>query len=132
MEILAIVGSIVIPLVIFMFTLRPWIKDTVKLCLRDSEIELTKIRSELKAYREGQKEFIELYKLIGNLKNPHPDKGVLLDKLKNDTITREEAILLQSIMSGEKTKAEETNDILKAIVIIGILALITYTLSNTK
>ena len=132
MEILTIIGSIVIPLVIFMFALRPWIRDTVKVTLRDVEIDLTKIRSELNAYREGQKEFIELYKHIGNLKNPHPDKGVLLEKLKNDTITREEAVLLQSIMTEEKLKAEEQNDVLKAIVIIGILVLLAYAISNSQ
>jgi hypothetical protein len=128
---ITIVGSIVIPLVAFMFAIRPWIRDTVKVTLREVEIDLAKIRSELGAYREGQKEFIELYKHIGNLKNPHPDKGILLEKLKNDTITKDEAILLQSIMTGEKLKAEEQNDILKAIVIIGILVLIAYAISKS-
>jgi len=62
----------------------------------------------------------------------HPDKGVLLEKLKNDTITREEAAVLQQIMSEERQRAQEQNDILKAIVIIGILALIGYVLSRSE
>ena len=121
-NIVAIIGSVIIPLVVFMFALRPWVRDTARDAVSNIGIELASLRAELKAYREAQKEYIEIYKLIANPRNPHPGKEVLLEKLKNDTLTREEAIALQQIMNEERQRAEEQNDFLKAIVIIGILA----------
>ena len=130
-NIVAIIGSVIIPLVVFMFALRPWVRNTARDAVSNIGIELASLRAELKAYREAQKEYIEIYKLIANPRNPHPGKEVLLEKLKNDTLTREEAIALQQIMNEERQRAEEQNDFLKAIVIIGILALIAYAISRS-
>lgn len=127
----AIIGSVIIPLVVFMFALRPWVRDTAKDAVSNIGIEVASLRAELKAYREAQKEYIELYKRLAKPRNPHPSKEVLFEKLKNDTITREEAIALQQILNEERQRAEEENDFLKAIVIIGILALTAYAISKS-
>ncbi len=132
LNVVAIVGSVLIPLLAFMFALRPWIRDIAKVAGSDVKIGLASLNAELKAYREGQKELIEVYKRLGNLKNPHPNKENLLDKLKNDTITREEALELQQMMKEERQTAEGENDFLKVIVIIGILALITHALTRSQ
>jgi hypothetical protein len=129
-DIVTIIGSVIIPLVVFMLILRPWIRDVAESAVGNIGVELASLKAELKAYRETHKDFIDLYKQIGTLKNPHPDKEVLLDKLKNDTITRDEAIILQQIMSEERQKAEDQNDFLKAIIIIGILALVAAALNK--
>ena len=131
-DVVAIVSSVIIPLLLFMLALRPWIRDVAKTAIGDVKVELATLKAELKAYRDTQKEFIELYKLVGHPRNPHPDKEALLEKLKNDTITREEAITLQQMMNEERQIAQEQNDILKAIVIIGILALIAYAISRSQ
>ena len=122
--VVTIIGSVLIPLIGFMFLMRGYIKDSAVSAVGDIPVELAAIKSELKAYKEGQKDLIDVYKQIGSLRNPHPNKEVLLDKLKNDTITREEAIALQEILNVEREKAENENDFLKAVIIIGILALV--------
>jgi hypothetical protein len=125
-----VVLSVIIPLLAFMIALRPWIRDVAKSAVGDVGVELASLKAELKAYRENRKEFIDLYKLITQPGNPHPDKDALLEKLKNDTITRDEAITLQQIMNEERQKAEAQNDLLKAVIIIGILALVAAALSK--
>jgi len=127
-----VVLSVIIPLIGFMLALRPWIGDVAKAAMGDVGVELASLKAELKAYRETQKEFIELYKHLGKLTNPYPAKEVLLEKLKNDTITTEEAITLQQIMNEERQRAQEQNDFLKVIVIIGILTLIAYAISRPR
>ena len=57
-------------------------------------------------------------------------KNDLLDKLKDDTIAKDEAIELQSIMDAEIQSAKEENNTLKALIGIGVLALIGYALSK--
>jgi len=125
-----VVLSVIIPLIGFMLALRPWIRDVAQAAVGNVGIKLASLETELKAYRESQKDFIDLYKKIANLKNPHPNKEVLLDKLRNDTITREEAITLQGILAAERDEAERENNFLKAIIIIGILALVASALKK--
>jgi len=62
--------------------------------------------------------------------NPHFNKEILLEKLNNDTITQEEARYLQQILTEEKEQAEKDNNILKAIIIIGVLVLIGIVLTK--
>ena len=135
-DILAIIGAILIPLmtfmITFMFRLRPFIKDTIKADMGDVMKELSSLKGEMKGYRDAQKLFIDLYKGKSNLTNPHLDKGILLEKLKNDTITREEAIYLQEILTAERNQAQQQNDFLKAIIIIGILALVAAAISRSS
>jgi hypothetical protein len=123
-DIAIIIVSVIAPLVGYMFAIRGFVKDTARAAVGNISVELASLRSELDAYRESQKDLIDLYGRIANLRNPHPDKEVLLQKLKNDTITREEAIALQEILTSERDTAERENDFLKAVVIIGILALV--------
>ena len=135
--VLTIIGSIVIPLGLFLFALRPWVRDTTKLAVAESlgeiKIQLAVLSAEVKAYRDEHKQLIDLYqRKLSKRGNPHPDKEVLLQKLKDETITRDEALFLQQIMNEEQQKAEDQNDILKAIVIIGILALIAYAISKSS
>jgi hypothetical protein len=131
-EIVSIIGSVIIPLAVFILALRPWIRDVAQNAVGNIGSELSALKAEVKAYRETQKDWIDLYKHLGYASNPYPDKDVLLEKLRNDTITREEAILLQEIMNAERQRAQERNDFLRVIVIIGILALIAYAISRSQ
>jgi len=123
-EIGIIIGSVLGPLIGFMFLMRGFVRDTAKAAVGDIAVDVATLKGELKAYRESQKDLIDLYKQVANPKNPHPNKEVLLDKLKSDTITREEAITLQGILNIERDEAEKENNFLKAMIIIGILALV--------
>lgn len=64
--------------------------------------------------------------------NRDDEEGILLLKLRNDTITRDEAIKLEQIMNAEREAAQSENNFLKGILIIGILSLIAIALSRTS
>lgn len=130
--ILTIVGSILIPLVGFMFLMRGFIRDTAIAAIGNVSVDIASLKAELVAYRDSQKELISLYLKVSIPGNPHPNKEVLLEKLRNDTITRSEAIILQEIMTAERDAAEDDNNILKAIIIIGILALVSVALNKRQ
>lgn len=119
-----IIGTIMIPLLGFMLLMRGFIRDTAIAAVGDISTQLATLKVEISAYRESQKELIEVYKLIAKPGNPHVDKEILLEKLKNDTITRDEAIALQEILLAERDAAEQEKNFLKAVIIIGILALV--------
>ncbi len=130
--VLIMVGSILVPLIGYMFALRGFIRDTATAAIGDVAVDIASLKSEFKAYRESQKEWIDLYLKMSKPGNPHPNKEVLLEKLKNDTITREEAIALQEIMAEERGKAESENDFLKLVIIIGVLALVATAISKAS
>jgi len=136
-----IIGTILIPLMGFMLALRPFIKDSIKSELgtyeirmlsevKDIKLQISGLERELAGFKEGQKSFIELYKVLSKPGNPHFNKEILLEKLNNDTITQEEARYLQQILTEEKEQAEKDNNILKAIIIIGVLVLIGIVLTK--
>lgn len=124
MEYGVIVASILVPLFVFMLALRPFIKDTIKSELGNINARMEGIEKGFEGFKEGQRQSIDLYLQMTKPGNPHPDKEVLLEKLRNETITESEATLLQNIMLGEREQAERERDTLKAVAIIGILILI--------
>jgi len=145
--IVAVVLSVIIPLLVFMWSMRPWIKDVIKSELSPLNAKVSKIEGIIEtftksqndrmariedAFKEQSKEMIDLYKLVAHVKNPDTEEGVLLTKLRNETITKGEAARLQQIMNVKKQEAENSNDFLKAVLIIGILALIAYVLSHNE
>jgi len=124
MEYAAIVLSVLIPLFVFMIALRPFIKDTIKAELVGIHTKVEGIEKGIEGFKEGQKQFIDVYQKLGKPNNPHPDKGILLEKLRNETITENEAIWLRGILTEEREQAERENNVLKVLAIIGILVLI--------
>lgn len=137
--------SVIVPLLAFMWAMLPWIKHVIKSEISPLVERMAKFEGRLDSciesldgrmvriedtFKEQQKNFIDLYKELAKVKNPDTDEGTLLTKLKNETITRDEAIRLQQIMNSKKQEAEQNSDFLKAILIIGILALIAYILSS--
>jgi Tfp pilus assembly protein PilE len=143
--IVAVVLSIIIPLLVFIWGMLPWITRVVKSELSPLNAKVAKIEGILEiftkeqnnrmtrledTFKEQQKQFIDLYIEVKKIKNPDTEEGVLLTKLKSDTITKVEATRLQQIMNAKKQEAEQNNDFLTAILIIGILALIAYVLAH--
>lgn len=129
---LIVIGTILIPLVGYMFAMRGFIRDTAIAAVGNVSVDIASLKAELAAYRDSQKDLINLYLKVSTPGNPHPDKEVLLQRLKDDTISRDEAIALQEIMTAERDAAEEDNNILKAVIIIGILALVTVALNKRQ
>jgi len=130
METWAIILAVIIPLVVFMWTMLPWIKHVIKADMGEVKERIATIEGQLSVLLEHQKQMIDVYMKMKRIANPNNEEAILLTKLKNDTITRQEAIRLQKIMSSEKESAEQENDFLKAVLIIGILGLIAYDLSR--
>lgn len=60
----------------------------------------------------------------------HPDKFVLLDKLYDGTINREDAIILQNVLEEEKLDAETSGDALKLLLIVGMLVFLVLVISR--
>ena len=127
-----IVLSVIIPLLAFMWALLPWISHVVKSEMSPLNERMARIEGRLESFMEQQKFNIEAYVKLAKIKNPDTDEGVLLTKLNNNTITKDEATQLQQIMNRRRQEAEENNDFLKVIFIIGILALIAYALSRSS
>jgi hypothetical protein len=81
---------------------------------------------------ENFKIFIPKYKTKTKPNNPHPDKFTLLDKLYDGTINYEDAIFLQNILEEEKLDVETSDDTLKLILLVGILAYLILVISRLK
>ncbi len=64
--------------------------------------------------------------------NPHPDKDILLKKLYEGTITYEESTILQNILEDEKRSAEASNEFIKVLIIIGVLAFLAIVLAELR
>jgi hypothetical protein len=143
----AVILSVIIPLLAFMLALLPWIKHVIRSEISPLAERIAKIEGKLNtfieqehsrvarledSFKEQQKGFLDLYRDMAKIKNPDTDEGILLTKLKNETITNDEAIRLREIMNKRKQEAEQNNDFLKAILIIGILGLIAYVLSRDQ
>ncbi len=94
------------------------------------ETSLKGIRETLSDIKEQYKTYLEIYMKMSKSNNPHPDKGILLKKLYDGTITYDEIILLQSILEEEKQSAEASNDFVKVLVIVGVLVFIAIALSE--
>ncbi len=129
--IIAVVFSVIIPLVVFMFTLRPWVRDTAENAVSGLGERVARIEGQLSTLIEQNKSYIDIFMNLKKLGNPTDEEGILLTKLRDDTITREEAIKLNEIMVTERKEAENENDLLKVLLIIGILALIGIVLSKS-
>jgi len=78
------------------------------------------------------KTFIPTFKTKTKPNNPHPDKFVLLDKLYDNTINYEEAIILQNILEEEKIDIEASGDALKLLLVVGILVYLVLAISRLK
>jgi len=129
--VVAVIFSVIIPLVVFMFTLRPWVRDVARNAVSDLGERVARIEGRLDTLIEQNKSYIDIFMKLRGLSNPTDDEGILLTKLRNDTITREEAIRLNGIMNAERQRAESENDLLKVFLIIGILTLIGIVLSKS-
>ncbi len=80
--------------------------------------------------KEQGKTYVELLMRISKPHNPHPDKEALLKRLYDGTITYEESTLLQSILEEEKRSAEASNDFIKVLIIVGVLAFLAIVLAE--
>lgn len=129
--IITVIFSVIIPLVIFMFALRPWVRDSARNAVSGLGERVATIEGQLKTLIEQNKLFIDAYIKSQKIGNPDEEEGILLTKLRNDTITKDEAIQLQQIMNERRLAAESENDFLKVILIIGILGLIAFALSRS-
>lgn len=63
-------------------------------------------------------------KLKKMAENADNDKDKLLEKLRDETITRDEALLLRDILEEEKKKAEDAKDTGLILAIIPLIALV--------
>ena len=132
MDTWAIILSVLIPLLLFMWALLPWIRRIVRADTAELSERVANIEGQLKVLLEQNKSYIDLLMKLEKIGNPDDEKGILLLKLRNDTITRDEAIKLEQIMNAEREVAESENNFLKGILIIGILSLIAIALSRTS
>lgn len=80
--------------------------------------------------KEQYKTYVELLMKISKPNNPHPNKDTLLKKLYEGTITYEESTILQKILEDEKRSAEASNDFVKVLIIVGVLAFIAIVLAE--
>ncbi len=80
--------------------------------------------------KEQGKTYVELLMKISKPNNPHPDKEVLLKKLYDGTITYQESTLLQSILEEERRSAAASNDFVKVLIVVGVLAFLAIILSE--
>lgn len=132
METWAIILSVIIPLLLFMWAMLPWIKHVIKSEISPLTERIARIEGRLDTFMEQQKLFIDAYEKMGKMKNPGNEETRLLTRLREGIITDDEAIRLREIMNNRRQQAEESNDFLKAILIIGILGLIAYALSRNR
>lgn len=131
MDTWVIILSVLIPLLLFMWALLPWIGRAVKADTVDLRERVAGVEGQLKVLIEQNKSYIDILMRIEKMSNPDNEEAILLMKLRNDTITREEAIQLQEMMNAKREAAQSENDFLKVVLIIGILALITLAVSKT-
>ena len=132
--VVAIAGSITIPLVVLIlllvFGLRPWIRDTIRAELGDfrSSLEgrLAKIEGELGPLGD----------LIGQLvasqlkSKPNPPvnhRNELLEKWERGQLTYSESLELRQILQDEARQAEETR---RNLIILALIGLALYALSR--
>lgn len=126
---ITIIGSVTIPIMVFMSKLRPFVKDTV-----GAEL------SEFKGNVEGRLGRIEgrldeigaqtriIPDLILRLKgNPDGRREELLERWKQGILTYNESTELRDILAHEAEQAEESK---KVMVALGLIALLLYGLSR--
>lgn len=115
-----------------MWALLPWIRRCIRADTAELSERIASIEGQLKVIIEQNRQYIDLFMKLQKIDNPTDDEGILLTRLKNNIITKEEAIRLNEIMIAERQRAESENDLLKVFLIIGILTLIGIALSRSS
>lgn len=79
-----------------------------------------------------RKEIVDSYfDFFGIKSNPHPDKELLLRKLRDGTITREESLSLKAILEEEKREiGNKKGGIGGLLIILGLLLLLAILLGE--
>ena len=130
---LVIIGSILIPLLIFIVALRPYVKDTVKAELVDFKTEtlskLSRIEGRLDELAPMGQLIATLVadKLKGETANPSGRKNELLEKWQSGFLTYEESLELRDILTKEAAQAEENK---KTLIILALLGLAIFALTR--
>ena len=123
----AVILSVIIPLLVFMLALRPWIKDTVRAELSDFKVDIGGRLSRI----EGRLEQIGLdTRKIADFmppSNPNGRREEFLAKWRQGTLTYQESIELRDILAHEAERAEESR---KALLTLGLIGLLLYGLSR--
>lgn len=75
---------------------------------------------------------INNYEKESKLHNPATEKDRLMKKLKEDTITKEEAKKLKAILEREKEEAENIGNFGLFLAILGVIALLAWIIGSRK
>lgn len=161
MEVIAIVGTIVIPIFIFMLAMRPFLIDAAERAVRDIFIKQTEMEKRLENIeskidsleRRFESKIDSLEKRFDGFvdrfdvfllnfeskatKNPLSPEIVerrryLTQKLKAGTITHDEAVELNEILEKELEEAKVMNDVLAIVAILLLLGLVAAFLSKSS
>ena len=128
--IVAIVFSIIVPILIFIIGLRPFIKDTVNAEVSEFKLNVERRVSNLEGRFQEWAPIIN--KLVPDLlkqisSNPDSRRAELLEKWKAGTLNYKESIELRDILAREADEAEQAR---KTLIALGLLALFIYALSK--
>jgi len=133
----AIAGSITVPLVVLVlllvFGLRPWIRDTIRAELGDFrgsiEGRLSKIEGRLEELGPLSNLIAQI--VVSPLKSkPNPpvsSRNELLEKWERGELEYSESLKLRQILQEEARQAEETR---RTLIILALIGLALYALSR--
>ncbi|MCL0094674.1 hypothetical protein M1N58_02100 [Dehalococcoidales bacterium] len=124
-----VVGAVTVPLIIFMFSLRPFVKDTIRADLSDFktnvEGRLSRMEGRLDEIGKWTQKIPDM--LPQTKENPNNRRTELLKRWKQGTLTYQESIELRDILAHEAEQAEENK---KAIITLGVIGLLLYALGK--
>ncbi len=121
--VIIIFGSVTIPLIAFTFSLRPFVKDTVRAELSDFKVNvegrLSRIESRLNELGKWTRKLPDI--LPETKENPDSRRKELLEKWRQGTLTYHESIELRDILAQEAEQAEENKKVVITLCLIGLL-----------
>ncbi|MCL0091532.1 hypothetical protein M1N57_01520 [Dehalococcoidales bacterium] len=124
-----VVGAVTVPLIIFMFSLRPFVKDTIRADLSDFktnvEGRLSRMEGRLDEIGKWTQKIPDM--LPQTKENPNNRRTELLKRWKQGTLTYQESTELRDILAHEAEQAEENK---KAIITLGVIGLLLYALGK--